>query len=934
MPETFTDEEWTKILQITRAALELPFAERLAFINERANDNRFAQEAIKLTEELEYPEPDERGHLSTTVGRFVLLDYLGAGAFGEVYSARDPDLLRTVAIKILKPDAYAVREQEQRFIREARAISTLNHPNIVTVHEIVRTENRLAIVMELISGQTMRQKSAATVLLSELLNIGRQVADALAAAHAAGIIHRDIKPENIMVTPDDRVKLLDFGLAKSPDFGDSTASLHSGLVGTPRYMSPEHFRNEPLTGKSDVFALGVVLYEVSTNSHPFPLGSPFEVLHAIGTLDPEPPSSRNAAIGQAFSSFILSMLRKDPQHRPSAAEVSEELKRIRSGLDVATEPYVASAKEAEKGVNGRPVRRMSRAILYGAVLLLGTLGVTVFLFLSHSSPSSPRELRVLPLSGNAGLEMSPAFSPDSKQVAYAWDGNRRNLDIYVKPIEGGVPHRLTDNAGHDIDPAWSPDGKQLAFLRVSSKKTEVVVIPASGGIEKVLSDSLLSIPWEPAGPLDDDDAGPVWSPDNQYLVLPRAFEPNGLSKLFLDGRSVNLTHSPAGMSDSCVAISPSGNYIAFKRVWGSESSDLYVIGSAGGNPVRITFAGRDIQGIAWLDDDNILFSSNQAGSYHLWQIRRSGGDARSFSASGSQPQRPALSPDGRWLAFVEPSTNAAIWRARLSSDSKEPFQAEPFISSAGRDHSPDYSPDGKKIVFVSDRTGTSQLWMSDSDGSEVKQLTYFQGSGLGSPHWSPDNIRIVFDGVSGGYSAIWLVNADGSSLHRLNSASTREYMPTWSRDGHWIYYLALQSGTDRLFKQNPDTGELAQISSDTLFDAKEAADGRTIYSQSRDVKIYRLPLAGGVPASVPQLASLNVSRYWTLAGNRIYFVSTQKQNSTLERFDLANNESQKLGFISHELLPGIPGVSVDPTERYLLFVQRDERRSNIMLQER
>jgi serine/threonine protein kinase/Tol biopolymer transport system component len=929
MPATFTDEEWAKILQITRAALELPSEDRLPFIQESAASERLAQEAIRLARELEFPEQDEPSRLSTTVGRFQLLDYLGAGAFGEVYSARDPDLLRIVAIKILKPEAYAVREQEQRFIREARAISALNHPSIVTVHEIVRTGSSLAIVMELVSGHTMRQKSAVSISLVELLHIGEQVADALAVAHAVGITHRDVKPENIMVMPDGRVKLLDFGLAKSLDFGDNTASLTLGLVGTPRYMSPEHFHNEPLSGKSDVFALGLVLYEASTGSHPVPLGSPFEVIHAIATFDPEEPSRRNAAIGPAFSSLILAMLHKDPRLRPSAADVSEELKRIRAALGFPAEPDLALV----------PARRINRAALYGAICLFGAaLVATVVLFLFHRSPGSPRELRVFPLSGNAGLEMSPAFSPDSKQVAYAWDGNRRNLDIYVKPIEGGSPHRLTDDAAHDIDPAWSPDGKQLAFLRVSPKKTQVVVIPASGGIERVLSDSAMSEIWEPDGPRDADNDGPVWSPGDQYLVVPHTFEPSGLSKLFLDGRIVNLTHPPAGMFDTCAAISPSGNTIAFKRIWGSNSADLYVISSSGGNPVRITFDGRDIQGIAWLDNDNILYSSNQAGSYHLWQIRRSGSEAHPFSAGGSQPQRPALSPDGRWLAFVEPSTNAALWRAALSN-SKEPFQAEPFISSAGRDHSPDYSPDGKRIVFISDRTGTSQLWMSDSDGSEVKQLTYFQGSGAGSPRWSPDNTRIAFDGISGGYSAIWLVNADGSYLHRLNNATAREYMPTWSRDGRWIYYLALENGTDHLFKQNPDTGELAKISSTTLIDAREAPDRQTIYTQSPankapGLKIYRLPLSGGTPTSVPELASFNVSRYWTLAGNHIYFVSMHKQNSTLERFDLTRNESQRLGFISHELLPGIPGMSVDPTEHYLLFVQQDQRRSNIMLQER
>jgi eukaryotic-like serine/threonine-protein kinase len=932
MAESFTDEQWAKILEIARASLELPFADRVTFIQDKTKDARLAQEAERLAEELEDPEPDEPGRLGATVGRFVLLDYLGSGGFGEVYSASDPDLLRTVAIKILKPDAYAVREQEQRFIREARSISALNHPNIVTVHEVVRTENILAIVMELISGQTMRQKSAAPVPSLEVLNIGRQVTDALTAAHAAGVIHRDIKPENIMVMADGRVKLLDFGLAKSPDFSNSMASIRSSLAGTPRYMSPEHFRNEPLTAQSDIFALGLVLYEAITGSHPFSIGSPFEILHAIATVDPEDPSSRNPAIEPAFNSLILAMLRKDPARRPSAAEVSEQLKRIQSRLE-STGGSAVSELQVGKSLGGQRLSRTVWAAWSSGTAVLIALATIVLLLVYRSSPPQ-RELHVLPLTGNAGIESSPAFSPDGKQIAYSWDGNRRNFDIYTKPVDGGIPHRLTDNAGHDIDPAWSADSKQLAFLRVLPEKTEVMVIPASGGFEKVIADSLLVVPWAQDGPEDNNDAGPVWSTDGQSLILPRTFLPRGLTKLSLNGESVNLTHAPSGMYDSCAAISPSGRYIAFKRVWAAGSSDLYVIPGSGGDAVRTTFAGRDIQGITWLNDENILFSSNQAGSYRLLQVRRSGGAAQPFSASGSQPQRPALSADGRRLAYVEPTINAAIWRAELPDASAKPFQAEPFLTSAGEDYSPEYSPDGKKIIFVSDRTGKPQLWIADSDGSAVTQFTSFRGSGVGSPHWSPDNRRIVFDGVDGGQSAIWLVNADGSYLHRLNDSTRREYMPTWSRDGHWIYYTALKDGSDQLVKQNPDAGILIEINGNVLFDAREALDGQSVYSQTNGLKITRLPLAGGAPVVVPQLASFNVSRYWTIAGNHFYFASSKEGISTLQRFDLASHALKTLGPVFYGLMAGTLGLAVDPSEHYLVIVQRDQRRSTIMLQAR
>lgn len=928
MPDSFTDKEWAEILRIARMALELPSADRATFVGQQLSDPRVAEETLKVAQELEYPAADEPSRLSTMVGRFELLDYLGSGAFGQVYSARDPDLLRTVAIKILRPDTCAILELEERFIREARAISALNHPNIVTIHEVLRTEGTLAIVMELISGQTLRHKIAGPIPTERLIDIGGQMAEGLSAAHAAGITHRDIKPENVMVSPEGRVKLLDFGLAKSSGVVevDGQGSLRSSLAGTPRYMSPEHFRHESLTAKSDIFAMGLVLYEAATGTYPFPPGDALEVLHSIASMEVQAPSSLNPKIPLALNTVILAMLRKNAGERPAADNVCHALKHIRSQQSAFT---IASANG---GIRKQPNSARRGWLWVG----LSSCAAAVALFAAWSMlPSNrPRELRLLPLDGNAGIETGPAFSPDSKQIAYSWDGNRRNLDIYVKPIAGGSPHRLTDNAGHDIDPSWSPDGRQIAFLRVSPQETNVVIVPSSGGIEKVLHDSGTSVPWEPEGAEDNAAAGPAWSRDGKYLVVPRTREPGGLQKLSLDGHRESLTHAPSGMYDSCVSMSPSGRYLAFRRVSGAGSSDLYIVPTRGGNPARLTFAGRDIQGIAWLDDNTILYSSNQAGSYCLWQVRRSGGSPRLFPVGGSQPQRPALSRDGRWLAFVEPTSNATIWRAILPYAPDKKFLSEPFLSSARRDYSPEYSFNGKKIAFVSDRTGETQIWVAESDGSGVRQLTDFQGSGLGSPHWSPNDRRIVFDGVTAGLSAIWLVNADGSFPHRLNSSRTREYMPTWSRDGHWIYYSALKEGQDRLLKQNSETGEVIRVSDMTLFDAREGADGHTLYAQALDGQLWQLPSAGGAPALVPGLEGINVSRYWTVAGKEIYLTRAENRSYVLRRYDTVTKTLETLGPISSEVLAGTPGLSADPTQRYLLFVQRDQNRSSIMLQER
>jgi len=533
--------------------------------------------------------------------------------------------------------------------------------------------------------------------------------------------------------------------------------------------------------------------------------------------------------------------------------------------------------------------------------------------------------------------MSPSFSPDNKQVAYAWDGNRRNFDIYIKPLAGAAPRRLTDNAAHDIDPAWSPDGSQIALLRVSPDKTEVLILPSTGGVEKVIA-NLAASPsrWHPEEPENNGAAGPVWSPNGSYLLVAASFGNDPLIrilKIYLDGKEEALTTPGAGAIDTTPRISPSGDFIAFTRNWSADSFDLYVMSSRGGNPVRLTSDRSYIQGLAWLDDHNLTYSSNRVGNLRLWQISRSGGDSSPVSVGGAQPQWPAVSRDGRQLAFVEPVSEASIWRLPLNR--KEPSsEAEPFISSAGQDHSPAYSSDGKKLAFVSDRSGTSQIWTADSDGSNQTQLTNFKTSSLGSPKWSANGRRIVFDGATTGQPAIWLIDADGNNLHRLNSSTEGQYLPSWSRDGHWVYFCSIGNTDSGLWKQDPDSGQAMELTKQTFFDAVESSDGRTLYVQRPRGGTWQLPSTGGIPQPVPELAAIDSGRYWTMLGDTIYFVRQDKRPHQLESFNLASRKFQKLATIAAPLLVGTPGLSISPKDDSILFVQRDHRRSSIMLQER
>src|SRR3990172_6703371 len=269
--------------------------------------------------------------IGRTVAHYHITALLGRGGMGDVYRAEDTRLGRLVALKFLPPHRTEEKTAVERFLREARAASALNHPSIVTIHEIAEFEEERFIVMELVEGQTLRALMLGPVSLEKLLEVGRQVARALAVAHAAGIIHRDIKPENIMVREDGLVKVLDFGLARlvpstPADSGVETAerTAPGTLVGTARYMSPEQVRGETLTSATDVFSLGIVLYELATGRHPFAADSPMapmEVLSAILSQSPLPPSRLKPEIPASLDALILKLLAKDPELRPAAAEV-------------------------------------------------------------------------------------------------------------------------------------------------------------------------------------------------------------------------------------------------------------------------------------------------------------------------------------------------------------------------------------------------------------------------------------------------------------------------------------------------------------------------------------------------------------------------------------------------------------------------------------
>jgi serine/threonine protein kinase len=526
-----TPERWAKVKQIFHLALEQPARRRQSVVAEQCGgDHDLRQQVCSLLESHEEAERDSRlespGHAAAhepveRIGPYVLEERIGYGGMGEVYRALDTRLQRAVALKILLPEFRGNAEFVQRFHREARAISALDHPNICRLYDIGDHQGRPYLTMELIEGQTLRQRiEQGPIPVAETLHIGMQVASALTEAHSRGFLHRDIKPGNIFVTASGQVKVVDFGLAKcftgSSDISISLTNSRT-IPGTPSYMSPEQALAENLDVRSDIFSLGAVLYEMVTQRPPFRGGSPAHVLDQVLHAAPPLPSALNPRISSDLDQILLRALAKRREDRfGSAAQLQDELSRL-------LKPVPEALPEVPAPMPKR-VRRWWLAAV-GAILLAVVTGV---LLIPKSGRSSAKHTpsRQVPFDVKPGPKDMPALSPSGDRIVYAApSGDGQAFDIYVKLLGVGVPLQITHTDAHEMNPVFSPDGQYIAFQRLRDRNPGYFVIPALGGGERRILPSNCDLQHLGGRSID-------WSPDGKHLIIADAAKPGGLRSLF------------------------------------------------------------------------------------------------------------------------------------------------------------------------------------------------------------------------------------------------------------------------------------------------------------------------------------------------------------------------------------------------------------------
>ena len=583
----------------------------------------------------------------------------------------------------------------------------------------------------------------------------------------------------------------------------------------------------------------------------------------------------------------------------------------------------------------------NRWIWSTALLALGSVaGILVWQMVSQLRlKASAPPLKTFPLTSYQGWENQVAFSPDGKQVAFLWNGPQGdNRDIYVKLIDAETPLRLTTDSADDVRPVWSPDGRHLAFLRKYADRSVYYLIPVLGGAERKLAEVF---PYHV--PLLGNS--PYFSPDGKYLAISdkhSAAEPLSLFLLSIEtGEKRKLTTPPGGTEDYYPAFSPNGRWLAFVRSTSLSTNDLYLMSLPSGELRQLTFDNVTISGVAWTADSReIVFSSRKdSNTFHLWRIAVSGGEPVRIETVGNRVWSPAISPDGKRLAYTQNLGDENIWRFEMNAGGQVKTKTG-LIASTCFDYGPDYSPDGKKIVFTSGRTGGHGIWICEADGSKPRLLIDCGPYVSGTPRWSPDGRWIVFDSCMNptdavGNPDIYIISAEGGQPRRLTSDPAEDVAPSWSRDGRWVYFGSSRSGSIQLWKVPIAGGPEAQITKQGGFEAFESPDGASLYyTRGRGIPgVWRVATEGGKEEPVLDHHQIGLWRYWRVVERGIYFASLTEKGSLLEFFNFATGRVNEVSRLAGGPERNVPGLAVSPDDHTLLIVQLDYGGSDLMIAE-
>ena len=754
------------------------------------------------------------------LGPYEVIGAIGAGGMGEVYRALDTRLGRDVAVKILPAGFAADEDRLRRFEREARAAGALSHPNIVAVFDVGTHEGAPFLVTELLEGETLRARMTGGALPpAKAIDVARQVADGLAAAHEKGITHRDIKPENLFVSPGGRVKILDFGLAKqtiSADTDVTQAHTEAGVVmGTLGYMSPEQVRGQKVDSRTDIFALGAVLYEMLSGARAFVGASAVESMHAILEADPAPLAAPILRIFPSIGWIVARCLEKNPAERFHSAH---DLSLALGSVTAASGP----APQQTPSASARRRRASSRVAAWLAVIVAAaTMGAFVHQRLATPVSADPITMDSLTYSGH---DASPAASPDGKTVAFMSDRDGVPR-IWLKQVSGGGELALTQ--GPDNLPRFSRDGSSIIFIRTLPSGPALFRVPLLGGDPVKLIDDVTGADWSPAGRqlaftrwVSGDRSGsvigvaeadghgerevafvtgrsltsPRWSPDGRMIasVNALAIVANGFGVEIADvalGRSRRLERPGSSMRQSSVIWSADSRSVIYSE---AESVLAWMTGSSA-RVIRQDIATGAWRVLAWtvthsqtIDAfaDGRLLLDMRSSRENLREIALGSGSVapRWLTQGNSTDRQPVYSPDGQWVVFASNrGGNLDLWAVNRATGNVRRLTDDP-----GDDWDVAYALSGQRLLFGSNRSGPYEIWTAALDGSSPRQLSH-DGVFAQNPSETPDGQWVVYASTNPKAPGLWRMRADGRDAVRISSVTLQ--LPDMSPDGRHVLFV-------------------------------------------------------------------------------------------------------------------------------------------------
>jgi Tol biopolymer transport system component/DNA-binding winged helix-turn-helix (wHTH) protein len=650
-------------------------------------------------------------------------------------------------------------------------------------------------------------------------------------------------------------------------------------------------------------------------------------------------STVRKALGEDGSKWIETV----PKH---GYRFSAPVREVRPDENAAAEAVPAAAKS--------PTRRVWPLI---ATVLAMAAALAAIALLRRRMPVEPTDARkgptAVPLTTYPGSETFPTLSPDGSQVAFSWEGTQDNVDVYLKLVGPGEPHRLTTDPAADFGPAWSPDGRQIAFLRwleagpiegralaaAVPDRAGIYLMPALGGAERRLVEIDLTQWRSHAGSL-------AWTPDGKWLAVAGRFGPGDRSEIWLlspeSGERRRL--SVAGdnqLGDFGLSFSPDGRSLALLRFATRSVGDVYLLPldagyTVAGPAVRLTHENALVGGLGWNSEGNrIFYTSGGALGYRT---------LRMLAIDPAHPERrvePVPLPAGEHatalasardrLVYARAQRDTNIWRLPLpaSAGGRGPTL---LITSTFDEHNPDFSADGTKVTFTSTRSGTEEIWVANPDGSQATQMTSFGGANTSNSRWSTDGRTILFNSRRSGSSDLYLLDVATRSVRRLTDDPTDEYEPRWSRDGSWIYFVSTHSGRPEVWRIPSTGGPAIQVTRQGGEAAFESADGRWLYyAKGRGrTSIWRVPVGGGEETKV--LDGLSYSFNFAVTDKGIYFLALRGAPpvGSIEFFDFATRKSTPLHALDR---PFWFGFALAPDERSILFSKIDSQGSDLMLVE-